>query len=260
MRTARWIWLGVVGLWLVSPVSAALVTGDVAFVGFNADGSDGFAFVALQGIDANSTIFFRDDEFIAGTFNTGESVITWQSGASAIAAGTVVSVSNVAAGAITSDLGSTTLSGVGGFGTSSEGLFAYTGADASTPGTFLSAIFNGTVAGSGSDLAGTGLTVGTSAIEFGTNHDVFEYTGPRDTQATFAGYQSLVNNPTNWSSEDGAGDQSNNGTAPDVPFHSTSFSTTTATPEPSALLLSLSSGLALLGWWWQTQRQAASVT
>ncbi len=262
MGIVRWCLLSVcaVGILDGSPASAALVTGDVAFVGFNADGADGFAFVALNSIDANSTIFFRDDEFNTGTFNTGESVITWQSGVTAIAAGTVVSVSNLASGVIVSDFGSSMLTGVGGFGTASEGLFAYTGVDANTPGTFLSAIFNGNVAGSGSSLAGTGLTIGTNAIEFGNNHDVFEYTGPRDTQATFSGYQSLVNNPANWLSEDGAGDQSINGTAPDVPFNSTAFSTTTAAPEPSALLLSLSSGLALLAWWWHTQRQAASVT
>ena len=247
-------------LWMVGPARAALVTGDVAFVGFNADGADGFAFVALNSIDANSTIFFRDDELNSGAFNTGESVITWQSGATVIAAGSVVRVSNLASGVIATDLGSSALSGVGGFGTANEGLFAYTGVDANTPGTFLSAIFNGTVAGSGSSLTGTGLTIGTNAIEFGNNHDVFEYTGPRNTQSTFSGYQSLVNNPSNWLSEDGAGDQSNNGTAPDVPFNNTAFSTTTAAPEPSALLLSLSSGLALLAWWWHTQRQAASVT
>lgn len=245
-------------LWMVNPACAALVTGDVAFVGFNADGSDGFAFVALNSIDANSTIYFRDDEFIAGAFNTGESVITWQSGVASLAAGSVVRVSNLASGVVTSDVGSSSLTGVGGFGTANEGLFAFTGTDANTPGTFLSAIFNGTVASSGSTLTGTGLTIGTNAIEFGNDHDVFEYTGPRDTQSTFSGYQSLVNNPANWLSEDGAGDQSNNGTAPDVPFNNTAFSTTSAAPEPSAVLLSLSSGLALLAWWWHTQRQSAN--
>lgn len=247
-------------LWMASPASAALVTGDVAFVGFNADGSDGFAFVALNSIDANSTIYFRDDEFAAGAFNTGESVITWQSGVTSIAAGSVISVSNLASGVLTSDLGASALSGVGGFGTANEGLFAYTGTDANTPGTFLSAIFNGTVAGSGSTLTGTGLSLGTNAIEFGNNHDVFEYTGPRNTQSTFSGYQSLVNNPANWISEDGPGDQSNNGTAPDTPFNNTAFSTTTAAPEPSAILLSLSSGLALLAWWWHTQRQSVNAS
>jgi len=46
------------GFWLGGSVSASLVTGAIACVGFNTDGSDGFAFVALNHMDANSTIFF----------------------------------------------------------------------------------------------------------------------------------------------------------------------------------------------------------
>ncbi|MEZ6146915.1 MAG: hypothetical protein R3B91_16155 [Planctomycetaceae bacterium] len=33
--------------------------GDIAFVGFNADGDDDFAFVTLVEIAANSTVYFR---------------------------------------------------------------------------------------------------------------------------------------------------------------------------------------------------------
>lgn len=265
MRIIRWI-MGLactVAFCQGEPVLASLATGDIAFVGFNADGSDGFSFVALSNVEENSTIFFRDDEWSGTSFNSGENVVTWQSGALVVAAGSIVHVSNVASGTILSNVGSTSLSGLGGFGTSNEGLFAYTGVGANSPTTFLSAIFNNTAAGSGSTLAGTGLISGTSAVEFGNNHDVLAYTGPRDNQATFAGYQTLVNNSSLWVSEDGAGDQSGNGSAPDTPFSNVSFSilpaaTVSATPEPAALLLSMSSGVAFLIWYWWSQRQAAS--
>ena len=266
MRIVKGYWLCLCALilWMESPACAALVTGDVAFVGFSADGSDGFAFVALNNIDANSTIFFRDDEWSGTAFNTGENVITWQSGLVEVTAGSIVQVSNVASGGISTTVGAISLSGLGGFGTSNEGLFAYTGPNANAPSTFLTALFNGTAIGSGSTLAGSGLISGTNAIEFGGNQDVFEYTGPRNTESSFSGYQPLVNNTSNWLSEDGAGDQSVNGLAPDVPFSnqafSTTFSTTASAPEPSAWLLSITSGLALLFWHWRTQRQAASQT
>ena len=38
-------------------------TGDIAFVGFNADGDDDIAFVTFKDIPANSTIIFCDSEW-----------------------------------------------------------------------------------------------------------------------------------------------------------------------------------------------------
>ena len=151
-----------------------------------------------------------------------------------MAAGSIIQVSNVATGGITSTVGSTSLTGVGGFGNLNEGLYAYTGVDANTPTTFLTAMFNGTADGSGSTLTGTGLTLGSNAIEFGNNHDIFEYTGDRGNESSFSGYLGLVNNASNWISEDGAGNQSGNGLPPDTPFSDQGFSTTKATPEPSS--------------------------
>lgn len=101
---------------------------------------------------------------------------------------------------------------------------------------------------------------GANAIEFGNNHDVFAYHGPPNTETSFTGYRALVNNTAHWLTEDGAGDQSINGLAPDVPFINEAFSTTSSSPEPSAWLLSITSGLVLLIGHWRTPRQAASLT
>ena len=67
------------------------------FVGFNADGTDGFAVVSLIDIPASFTIYFSDNEWngsvigLGGAFiNTTEGEITWSTGGSVVPAGTVV--------------------------------------------------------------------------------------------------------------------------------------------------------------------------
>lgn len=47
----------------------ALVPGSIAFTGFNADGNDGLAFVALAAIPPGTTIFFSDREWTGSGFN-----------------------------------------------------------------------------------------------------------------------------------------------------------------------------------------------
>lgn len=51
----------------------ALGPGSIAFVGFNADGSDNVAFVALEDLPPGTVIFFQDNEWTGSAFNTGES-------------------------------------------------------------------------------------------------------------------------------------------------------------------------------------------
>jgi hypothetical protein len=43
-------------------ISMALGPGSIAFVGFNADGNDGFAFIVIDPIAAGSVIRFSDNE------------------------------------------------------------------------------------------------------------------------------------------------------------------------------------------------------
>ena len=49
---------------------AALSAGDIAFTSFNAD-EDGLSFVTFTNIAANTTIYFSDNEFVGGAFNSG---------------------------------------------------------------------------------------------------------------------------------------------------------------------------------------------
>ena len=78
----------------------ALGPGSIAFVGFNADGNDGFAFIVIDPIAAGSIIRFSDNEWnglaigSGGAFNTGEGGLTWTNGGSDLAAGTIVELLN----------------------------------------------------------------------------------------------------------------------------------------------------------------------
>ena len=55
----------------------ALGPGSIAFVGYNADGNDNLAFVALEPIAAGTVIHFTDNEWDGSAFNTGESTWSW---------------------------------------------------------------------------------------------------------------------------------------------------------------------------------------
>jgi hypothetical protein len=48
---------------LMLQTGSALTTGDIAFVGYNSDGNDGFAFVATATIPAGTVIRFQDNEW-----------------------------------------------------------------------------------------------------------------------------------------------------------------------------------------------------
>ena len=64
--------------------------GDIAFVGFNADGDDDIAFVTFKDIPANTSIIFCDSEWNGTSFGTDEGDFTWSSGTTVIPAGTVM--------------------------------------------------------------------------------------------------------------------------------------------------------------------------
>ncbi len=207
----------------------ALGAGSIAFVGFNADGNDNLAFVALDVIPSGTTIFFQDNEWTGAAFNTGESGWSWTATAD-VAAGTIVRLDNIGTGTLTPSVGPAVFvdSSNRGLAAATENVYAFLGTSVTAPTTFLAALASNTFAlgGSGSTLTGTGLTVGTTAIEFATvdsDTDIAAYTGTRSGQATFSGYLSSINNPANWVTQDAPNDQSADGTAPDVPFSSTAF-------------------------------------
>ncbi|MEH1863566.1 MAG: SdiA-regulated domain-containing protein [Nostoc sp.] len=217
----------------------ALSAGNIAFVGFNADGNDNIAFVALVDINPGEVIIFEDNEWNGTAWvDTNEGAFSWTA-TSLVTAGTIVRIDNIGTGTIAASTG-TAASGVTGrggnrgVGANDETIYAYQGSAASP--TFITAIANGGFSTANGVLTGTGLTVGTNAIDFLTvddDVDIAAYNGSRSGQANFASYLPLINNPANWQTQDGTGDQSIDGTAPDVPFSSTEFAIAASTPTVS---------------------------
>lgn len=230
----------------------ALTAGDIAFNSFNAD-EDGFSIVALADIGAGTTIYFGDNEFTSGAFNTGESYSKWVSGSSLISAGTVIRFTAIDSSTLlAASVGTFTREAVAsntnwGLSASSETLYAYQGSSATAPTSFLAAITNGDFAVDGS-LAGTGLVEGVTALRLNANAtsttpDYGNYSGVRSGLASFADYLPLLNNAGSWTV-----DSSNGSYATTVP-NTTAFSIATVTPavpEPESFALALLS-LGVMG-------------
>jgi hypothetical protein len=197
--------------------------GDVMFVGFNADGTDGFAIVTLVDIPDTTAIHFTDNEWTGAALNTGEGSATWTNDTGGtIGEGTVLIFTSVS-GTPAVNLGA--VSGGGSsfnFGASDEIVWAYLGT-VTVPTTFLSAIANDDIGSGGGTLAGTGLTVGTTAIEGDDggfiDDDVLVYDGPNncDSITKVQCQMQIADVSSNWSGQDGAGDQSSDMTYPDFP-------------------------------------------
>jgi hypothetical protein len=226
------------------PVSAAITSpGDLMFTGYNADGSDDLAFVLLADYDSGTAVHFTDNEWNGSAWSDrNESFFTWQSDVS-LPAGTVIALSFIGTGTLTASQGSAVFaeSAGRGLGASNESVYAFLGSsyDTANP-VFLSAIANsGFVSVATGTLTGTGLAAGTSATSFTSGADVLAYAGDRTGQLAFGSYRALLADTTTWITEDGAGDQHNNGIAPDVPFATDSFG---VVPEPATAAL-LAAGL-----------------
>ncbi len=211
----------------------ALGTGDLAFTSFNSD-EDGFSIVTFANIAANTTIYFRDDEWNGTSFNTGEGTHAWNTGAGVIAAGTVVRFTKVDQATRAASIGSLTSSGDTGLNATSETVYAYIGTNANSPTTFLA----GVSSEGATNLTPAGLVGGTSAVIVTNSTDYANYTGIRSGQTTFAAYAPIVNNAANWNIVVGG----DNATAvPDT----TAFS---ITPVPEAdTWAMLLAGLGLIG-------------
>ncbi len=191
--------------------------GDIMFVGYNADGTDGFAFVLLVDTPNGTSIGFTDNEWDGSSFNTGEGEITWTNNTGGtLSAGTVIKLTGTSSGSPSANSGSA--AGSINLNASDEGLFAFTGT-ASSPGTFLSAIFNDAIANTGNTLTSTGMTEGTTATAITGDEDVMVYSSG-STVCSFSvlsGCRTLLATPGNWDTQDGSGDQSQDGTSPDYP-------------------------------------------
>lgn len=210
-------------LLFISSYSLAQTAGQVMFVGFNADGSDGFAFVTFVDLADGTTIYFRDSEWNGnpigggGAFVGGEGSITWSNNTgSTIPAGTVLIVENSASATPTVNIGSVSRSGAFDVGAGNEVLYMFLGADASTPTVFLSAIANDGFGANGT-LTNTGLTAGVNATSITGDEDVMVYTGNTNCTSTIADCALEIANATNWTTADGMGDQSTGFFPDDVP-------------------------------------------
>lgn len=204
-----------------------LGTGSIAFVGFNADGTDGLAFMTFGDIAAGTVIHFTNNAWDGAAFVTGESVWSWTA-TSDVAAGTVISMAGLAAGAAaTANEGTVSFSDetARGIADTREIIYAYTG-DAAAP-TFLTAIANGSTYYSDSGIFNnTGLEQGINAISFENTDnetDIAVYTGPRATGEDLLNLQKVINDPNNWTTQNTAADDSADGTGPDAPFATTPF-------------------------------------
>lgn len=204
-------------------VPPSLSPGAIAFVGFNADGNDDLAFVALTPIAATDAIFITDKAWNGlglgegGAFLGGEGVLTWSAPAGGVAAGTVITLNNLSIASRSASLGTLSASGSFNLGGDGETVYAYQG-EAGKPTGFLAIIATQT------NDATTGTGLDDSQIVHLTNHaDVAAYTGSRCDQPGFAAYLAAIGNPAKWVVEDGTGDQHNNLLEPDLPFAQTAF-------------------------------------
>lgn len=211
--------------WIASPV-ISLSPGAIAFVGFNADGDDDLAFVALAAIAENVVIRFTDKGWngspvgAGGAFSAGEGVITWTSPVGGVAAGQVISLNNLDTPSPLASIGTVARSGSFLLSGDDETVYAYQGAEL-TPTGFLAMIANH----NGDSTDGTGLSPA-HIIYLPNDEDVAAYNGSRSNQTNFAAYLTLLGDTGNWLTEGGTGDQSANGTEPDVPFAATAFTVT----------------------------------
>lgn len=221
---------------------AALNTGDIAFTAFNAD-EDGWALTTFVDIAANTKIYFTDNEYVSGAFNTGESYHSWDTGSSVIAAGTVIRFSKIDTTSLSASVGTLqreTVANSSNYGISAtaDTIYAYVGTSATAPTSFLAAITNGSYSNADGSLVGTGLVDGITSMKLKAGSDFAEYNGDRDMQLSISDYKPLVANYANWS------DLGNGAYETQVP-NTTAF-TVSSVPEPESNAMMLA-GLGLMG-------------
>ena len=207
--------------------SAALVAGDIALVGFQANGSpsDSFSFATLVNVDAGTVLYFTDNGFTTGagfrgvlsTDNDGnEGLIKYTVGANGLAAGQVVSSlsTNTANGAWTSTgLIYGTTSGSGSYAPlafanrAAEQFTVFTSTNAQPMLSGYTALYNFDTTGAyeaatdtGTGQLAPGLVQGTSAVLTNNiltsfqNFNFAAFSGPADRATWLA----RIGNAANW--------------------------------------------------------------
>ncbi|MGE3851412.1 MAG: hypothetical protein AB7K09_06705 [Planctomycetota bacterium] len=188
-------------------VVTPLDTGDVAIIGFRSDDPDGFAFVAIGAIPADTEIRFTDDSHDGSNFRGLEDTLIWTAPAGGVAKGAVVIISNggttASAGTVSGSLGNLT-------DTAGDQIFAYQGNRASASASVL--LFGINFGGNGgwatggaasdaisylpSTLSAAGAHVD---LTIGSTNDNGQYTGSREDQYAMADYLTPITDVANWS-------------------------------------------------------------
>ncbi|HEY9191812.1 MAG TPA: hypothetical protein VIO81_02965 [Methyloversatilis sp.] len=184
-------------LCLSAPNAFALGAGDIAFTAFNAD-EDGWAIVALADLGAHSTLYFSDSSWNGSAFTSAEGFHTWDTGTTIITAGTVVRFSQIDQIGHSVSVGTLTSTGNRALSSTAETLYAYQGAGASLPTTFLAAVSSEAASAAATAIAAAGLQDGVNAVVLPAGTDYSEYAGLRSGKADFAFYRALINTASNW--------------------------------------------------------------
>ncbi|WP_309737828.1 ExeM/NucH family extracellular endonuclease [Chamaesiphon sp. OTE_20_metabat_361] len=179
----------------------ALNPGDIAFVQYNADNTDNFAFVTLVTIPAGEVILFTDNGWLnTNAFRTGEGIITWTAPAGGVTAGTVVTIDTTP----TATAGAVVETGDLNFAAAGDQIIAFQGSLASPTAIAAlnndgSSVFQTTASDTNTSALPQGLVIGTSAVAI-AEIDNARYTGT--TTGDRATLQAALYNPANWAGDD----------------------------------------------------------
>ena len=185
----------------VCPVpSGSFNVGDITIIGFSSDAPDGFAFVNWVSIPNGATLYFTDNRFEDGALSSNEQTVEWNNNTgSVIAPGTVIVYTDGSG----FDLGTDVSGGLNGLSASQDNLFVYEGTAACPE--FVFGFSNNPWVTSGSASNSTSylpaeLNVANGNITVSTE-DNWQFSAPRNDQASIAAYKPLVNNPSNWTGD-----------------------------------------------------------
>jgi hypothetical protein len=218
----------------------ALGPGSIAFTGYNADGNDNLAFVALETLTAGTVINFTDNAWRSTAFTATENHWSWTATGD-IAAGTIVTMDALSSASPTSNLGTIaySTSAARDISNNNDTVYAYIG-EPSAPTVFLAAITNSAINNTNGVLTNTGLILGLTAVNIALKDngaDIAAFDGSLINGTNFSDFLPSINNPNHWITQDSSGDQSADGISPDGPFSTAPFAI-----DPSAQKVSFSPG------------------
>lgn len=204
------------------PPAPTIPVNGIAFTGYNSDGNDDLAFVALVPIAEGDKIIFSDNEWNGSTLGSGggfvdtnEGAATWTAPAGGIAAGTVVTLNDLGLSSRSASVGTVSLSGNFALAAAGDSVYAIQGA-VLAPTRVLAAISTNTDV-----ITGTGLT---DYVLLAPGADIGAYNGSRSSQTTYANYLNLIHDEaTNWITQDTGANDGIDTVAPDVPSSTVPF-------------------------------------